>query len=511
MFILFLILKAFSPMGSEALQTTVSNMMLTMLQQIGAIMLKRLFIFVRRYIIAGFFLLTPVLIAIVCAASLDTADNVLNSDTFKLKNPDPVTPLMSMYGKQKFVYKINASDKETIRRSLSEYMKSNGRDSLFDLYDTGVQSINDYVFQKREESYDNLIRNYYGGFEIYMDGDLLKTIGYYSSMVYHSSAAILNEANSFALAYYTGKFNKSIRTVNAPIVTSLNLTDEMQATISQALSCLEFIPFSTVDILTSIVFACLISYIAIHLTREKRNGSKSLQLLSGTHFSTYWVANYLFDMCLLLVSIISFLLIMWIVALMRSNKQTEAYVLTVEDSNFFYMLAFLFISSFSWPLLAYLWSFLFKSDIVSYVVLTIILSLTSFLDMVFVFLQFLNIGLKSDALGHIADALRFSFALIFPNVSIKKAVYNIKIRKNPVCVKFNKILFNTEWDEDTSFLSVKDPGVGKYILFTLGFFLIAWSLLILIEILIRLNWTCMTDSKRNTIYDNLNNQVELQV
>lgn len=117
----------------------------------------------------------------------------------------------------------------------------------------------------------------------------------------------------------------------------------------------------------------------IHVTRERVNGSKKLQLLNGTHFTTYWLSNYLFDLTTCFINISSMVFIIKMVDLAKNDPTTELSSIASSNSlGYFYLM--LLISSLAWCSLAYVWSFLFRSDIISFVILFIILSLFAFLD-----------------------------------------------------------------------------------------------------------------------------------
>jgi hypothetical protein len=292
--------------------------------------------------------------------------------------------------------------------------------------------------------------------------------------------------------------------VNAPVFEELNISQEVQKTLSEGIACVEFIPFSVLDFMTSVAFAAAISFIVIHLTRENRNGSKSLQLLSGTDFITYWLANYIFDWLVFFFNIVSYMLVLWAVSLIRNDTSTESYIITATGSNFYYTFVFLLVNSLTWPVLAYLWSFLFKSDIVSFVVLLILLNLATFLDAIGVLMLFLNVAFKSSRLDYLAKTARSLFSILFPNVGIKRALYNLKVRRNPYCIAMVKVMMNYDWRSDTSAFSADDPGIGRYMLFNLGFFVVGCLLLLSIEFFGKLNFSIMTPSKKRLISSNAN-------
>lgn len=191
------------------------------------------------------------------------------------------------------------------------------------------------------------------------------------------------------------------------------------------------------------IVALIISLITIHVTKERENGFKNLQYISSTHFLTYWLSNFVFDFIICSFNIISIMSVLKLVDVVRNDPTNEIYPM-VNNSSFFYTCLIFIISSLSWCPLAYLTSFIFKSDIMSFIVLFIILSVAAFLDMIWSFVElFINIdtsGQLSTA-SNILNVLRFFFAFLFPNVTIKRALYNIKINKNLYCINtLNTIL-----------------------------------------------------------------------
>jgi hypothetical protein len=154
-------------------------------------------------VLAAFTLLAPILIAILCAGLIPSSDNMINADTFIMKNPTPVNVSMLGYGKQSLAYKVIAKsvvESNAIKSSLREHFKANKNYSIVTLEDTGYQQLNEYVLKKRKESYKNTVGNYFGGIELTAqsnsgDESLLRVNAYFSSMAFHSAGAILNEIN----------------------------------------------------------------------------------------------------------------------------------------------------------------------------------------------------------------------------------------------------------------------------------------------------------------------------
>ena len=58
-----------------------------------------------------------------------------------------------------------------------------------------------------------------------------------------------------------------------------------------------------IGVLTIFGFSILLAYFVLIVVKEKENGAKHLQFVSGVHSSTYWLANYLFDNLIILIVI----------------------------------------------------------------------------------------------------------------------------------------------------------------------------------------------------------------
>lgn len=101
----------------------------------------------------------------------------------------------------------------------------------------------------------------------------------------------------------------------------------------------------------------------IHVSKERLNGSKSLQLLTGTHFKIYWLSNYIFDMTLCIFNATSVVLAIKLMAIIKDDKTNELWPISDGDTVFVTWLLF-FASSWCWCAFAYCASLLFKSDIV---------------------------------------------------------------------------------------------------------------------------------------------------
>jgi hypothetical protein len=108
----------------------------------------------------------------------------------------------------------------------------------------------------------------------------------------------------------------------------------------------------------------------MHVARERTNGSKQLQMLSGINFVTYWLSHFLFDFLICLFNILTIVMAIAIVNAAKNSDQTNEIYPIATTNNLGYFLLLCLLSSFSWPLLAYVYSFAFSTDIIGFVFLT---------------------------------------------------------------------------------------------------------------------------------------------
>jgi hypothetical protein len=418
------------------------------------------------------------------------------------------------YRRHNFPYRI--LDKET------NEIKSFGSNPISELFSIFYQkkhrpdvflfplndSIPEHVFGYQKDSYTRLLNDYFFGMQWRItepfDINSLKITAYYSKMAYHSAGAILNEISNLLLSLLSSNsLSKTIKTYNAPF-----MSDETRYTgdnLVKYLGCFDIIPLSLFNLVTSIVVAFMISSLVMHISRERLTGSKSLQLLSGTQGSTYWISNYIFDYFLCFVSVSLLIVAISFAALARRDRgEITDITVIAEAQNIGYLYLLLIMNSLSWPFIVYCWSFFIKSDLTSFIVLFIILATAAFLDMTFAFVHlFVHINDRAaqfnDFKSSIMHFLRITFSLIFPNVTIKRALFDMKIRflsffikvflifkikffilnyfkrDNEYCVNTLNRILRSNYRVDSGYLAIDEPGIGIFFVFSfiqLLFFLV---------------------------------------
>ena len=255
-------------------------------------------------------------------------------------------------------------------------------------------------------------------------------------MAYQTPGVVVNEVSNLLLATLNSyTLDKRIDTINSPIATQ----DQYNGNdFFRYLACFDIIPLGIFTFAISIVLAFVPSVVVMHVAKEKMNGSKSLQFLSGTHFTSYWLSNYIFDYTICFLNIIMIIGVTCLVNLIRNDQNTDIYILTSGD-NLGYFILVVFLSSICWPFYSYCLAQLFSSDVTAFVILFIILLAASFLDVVFAFVQiFSHIGNDSQDFSSpipvLMYAIRIIFCFLFPNVTIKRQLSNLRLRPNNYCI-----------------------------------------------------------------------------
>ncbi len=265
---------------------------------------------------------------------------------------------------------------------------------------------------------------------------------YFSSLALHSSAIAVNELSNLLLAYHTRSIRKTISTLNSPLASNDSLYTGND--FLEYLACIDVLPVSLLNMINSIIIAFIISSLVINIAREKNSGAKSLQYLSRTHFITYWISNYLFDILLCIFNLTSMLVILKIIDMSRNDPSNETYPLAINDTLAYVFLLFL-VSSLNWCTFAYIFSFFFRTDLIGFIFTFLVLGVATFLEMVWALIQlFVSLERPSDQntfLSNLMKVLRYVFMLFFPNVTVKRGLYNLKIRHNTYCINsLNNIL-----------------------------------------------------------------------
>ena len=385
-------------------------------QQIKSLFLKRFWIFFRRTILAICILVIPWLFEAVVVGILPSTSSQISQFSQTVSASGTYTLALNSYGSNVLPYYLNGTASTTV---LQTYLTSRYASSGVTLNQI-TSDPNDYVLSQRKANIQNIYSNYYLGMLLNLvTGTKLNAIVYYNSMAFHSSANILNEIDN--LLYYVANSNNqdyTVTTVNSPI--AANSSAKSSASFLEALACIDSQPVTLLNFIISIIIALIMSFQVIHVARERINGSKQMQMLSGIHYVTYWIANYLFDLIIMLFQCTMLVIMLAIVNAAKSGSSDYEVYYVASNGLLGYAYILLLFSCVSWCTYAYIWSFLFKQDIVGFVVLLLALGVLAYFDTILVFIQLLFVtsnNNKSNGISNLIAGIRVILALLFPNVS----------------------------------------------------------------------------------------------
>ena len=411
--------------------------------QLRALLKKRARIFFARTFIGVTMLSFPFIMECVFTLIIPSNTNLVNLFAGQYKVVGNYRLDIAKYGRFHLPYFLNESETSPAGgRSLLNNFYARRHRPTVELVKLNDSNVAGFVRAKRADAIGNLISDYYIGLGLFVKSPTkLSAHAYYSTLALHSSAVAVDEFSNLLLAFLTNSYNRSIRTTNAPISSYNSLYNGEN--YLEYLACMDVLPTSLIDMLNSIIIAFIASATVIHVTRERENGSKLLQSLSGASATVYWLSNYVFDMAVCLFNIATILFAMKLIAIVRNDPTNELAPISTNVS-LSYVALLLVASSFTWCTYAYILSFFFKSDILGFIISMIVLCVASFLDMIWSIIHlFLNLDTASQ--GNFFDkcvvALKYIFLIAFPNVTVKSGLYNIKIRLNDYCINsLNQIL-----------------------------------------------------------------------
>ncbi len=453
-----------------------------------SLIFKRLIIFGRRYILALIILLFPLLSQTIISSVIPTSSVLENKSEIVISELSSYKFDISNYGpEQIFLYSLNDTSSSSsseflfINEMIKQFYSSKRNQlNLFQLNDSS-SSLNNYVTNMRRNKFSTIYDNYFMGMNWqinsnnntisqFIDVNTIKIDAFFSTMAYHSSGTIVNEISNLLLYLLnSNKTDKSITTINRPL--SSNDSNYIGDEFLKYLGCFDILPLSIFNFSTSLIVAFIMSSTVMHISKEKMNGSRNLQLLSGSHRITYWISNYVFDYLICLINIAFIIGIIVIIDGSRTDKNSDISVIAMYPT-IGYVILILVVSSFSWPLYGYCWANYFKSDVNAFVILIVLLFMASFFDVVFAFIQIFN------NLSHVNDTtvtfyspvtfmmyiLRILLSILFPNVTIKRQLFNFRLRTNRDCIFTLNNVIKSNYSYDSAYTDIQEPGIGLFLI-----------------------------------------------
>jgi hypothetical protein len=391
---------------------------------------------------ASIIIISPIVIQLVACLSMSNETASLN----KL-NGIPTTLLQNRtldindYGTQRLVYSTHgpANHSGQIKDLLKIFYDRQSKANV-NLIVVDNSSVEQYVFEARKENLRNLYSDFYAAVQLNTSlADQLGVSLFYNTMAYHSSATVLNEVTNLLLAFYNNKsLSKSIKTYNSPI-----RHIEPIKTFYNLLSCYDILPISVFNLIASLNVAFIISMMILHVSTDKIESSKTLAYISGMHYLTYWLANYIFDFMICLFNVASIVLAVYIYDNVTGSAASSS---VHEYPTLVHFLVLLYGSSLAWPCFAHVWSFVFKHEVMPFVVVFSLLSLMSLVDVLLAFLQLygrLNMAFNGSVITLI-DYSRLFLMILCPNVTVKHFASALKIREDTFCLNSINYIFKSD-------------------------------------------------------------------
>jgi hypothetical protein len=425
-------------------------------QQIITLLLKRLTIFSRRYILACVTFLLPLVLQLllVLHASLTT---VSHTTTHARSPPAPLRLSLETYGALRQHVPIHIAG---FNRTTEQHMRQIAQVSDPTRF-TWIRdrSVLDYASQQQQKGHNNI--------DVLVNDANLPIIGiditgsssrtgaiditaYYNRLAFHSSAIALGQVSNLLLSACTTSKTHRITTYNAPFALTTNATETTDSTnarhFAKYIECFDLLPGSRVAFVTSAVCALIIALRVMHVRNEAHTGSFCAQRVANVHQLAYWLANYAFDWTLCACTLLT-------IGLALYSFSADA----IAADTCIWLAILLVVSSTSWPLYAYCTSHVLstRSETGAFIIMLGIFGMAPLVDMLLYFIAvFVRLSTSvstvsawidnatdqqlTDRAFDSNDIVQFArtvLCIIMPNVTIKRAIYAIRLHHTPHCVE----------------------------------------------------------------------------
>nr|UOU03314.1 ATP-binding cassette subfamily A3-like 1 [Brachionus rubens] len=456
------------------------------IQQIKSLLYKRYIIFIRRYMLAFVILLGPLIFQLIIVTIIPSSNSVIDKIGKTENSYGSLNLDINKYDSHEIpYYTIDSNPDNTVNKILTNFYSYSNRPKI-NLIRVN-NSVYDYVTNKHNKSLTSLLKEHYFGItwlsSVTSPSDInsFDITGYYSSTAYQTPGVLVNEISNLLLSFLnSNKLDKSIQTVNEPIPPDNN--NYYGNNFLKYLGCFDVLPLSLFNFATSLVIGFIISINVMHVSKETINGSKKLQLLTNTNKFVYWFSNWIFDFIICFVNICLVIGITCLISSIRNNPDVDIYIMSSRPTVGYWFLVLIF-SSFCWTFLAYFWLSFFKSDVTAFVILLLLLGVASFIDVVLSFFQLFN-NLTNPDLSFdspstvIMFTMRMILAVVFPNVTIKRELFNFRLKSNRYCIDSLNRVLKSNFKYDTLYMDINEPGNGLFLLISV--FQLIFMLLLLV-------------------------------
>ncbi|KAL3853222.1 hypothetical protein ACJMK2_016778 [Sinanodonta woodiana] len=299
-----------------------------------------------------------------------------------------------------------------------------------------------------------------GSFD-YSNTSTLTANAHYNGQPYHGPGISLTYVMNGLMGYYNSSY--TISTTNHPL--PKKVTDNTQQLYNSAID-------TAFNVAISILFgmAFMAASFIIFLIKERSNGAKHLQVVSGVGSLAFWFSTFLWDM-------INYIIPVFAILIVFAAFQTEAYT---QDGHLGYV--FLIFLMYGWSILpfVYMFSFLFKTAATGMVYVSMINIITGLGTLLVTYI------LKTPQLGteNIGKQLEWVFAVFLPNFNLGQALMEVYTNYvyETVCVSYNyqdicsdpKVSSpccfpdrcgSTCFTFYSNYLTWDSPGIGRYLVF----------------------------------------------
>ena len=120
---------------------------------------------------------------------------------------------------------------------------------------------------------------------------------YFSTVNYHAMATSLSVASTNLFQFYANSSAKKIITTNEPILTTATFYSASER-FFEIVYCFDTLPLSLFNFINSVVGSLFMSILIVAIIQERVSHSKDLQLITNLSKRTYWLSNFIFDLCL---------------------------------------------------------------------------------------------------------------------------------------------------------------------------------------------------------------------
>ncbi|XP_022091487.1 ATP-binding cassette sub-family A member 3-like [Acanthaster planci] len=322
--------------------------------------------------------------------------------------------------------------------SMREYLVSQGETSISAFNSRNLVSATFEYFDNRPVIIGNISLG---------NISLLVGTALYNNQPYHASPLALNAINNAYLMHYLTEDHR-VTVINEPLPPTVQ---EQFAQESDAFGMGSMIAF-----VMMFGMAFLASSFGVFLIMESSTKAKHLQIVSGVHATTFWLAKLLWDL-------INYMIPCCLIGILMLACRVESYALEGRVWDL-YLLLFLH----GWAIIpfSYLLSFSFKEPASGYVrILIINIALSMVMYFTFEVLSIPELGLK-----HIAEILDWVFMLM-PLYSLGAALeaYYLHFSHIKICLSFPP--FSQQYCDaqgisyEPEYLTWGGKGIGRYLVF----------------------------------------------